>query len=269
MLALFTVAMFVNVGMWLERFVIIVTSLHRDFLPSSWEMYYADVLGLDDVLRHVGLFVTLMFLFVRVLPMISIFEMRTLLPEAKTTSRRKEARTDEPEVATPRGLRADGRVRLGPRRCSRRRGGARDAGYRHSTPSRRFPIHELAEALGFRDRRIPLLVLLGGIFGGLFGYGLQYWTQVINYPLNIGGRPLLAWPSFIPVTFEMTILFAALTAVFGMLALNGLPLPYHPVFNAPRFALRQPGPVLPAASRPATRSSTARRPGSFSRARRP
>jgi hypothetical protein len=114
---------------------------------------------------------------------------------------------------------------------------ARLEGYRRMDAYSPIPIEELHAALGFRHTRLPLIVLLGGIFGGLGGYALQYWSQVIAYPLNIGGRPFNSWPQFIPVTFETTILGAALAAVFGMLALNGLPMPYHPVFNAPRFAL--------------------------------
>ena len=99
-----------------------------------------------------------------------------------------------------------------------------------------FPIHELDEALKISNH-LPFLVLCGGITGCLGGYFLQYWISVIDYPINVGGRPLHSWPSFIPVTFETTVLLAALTAVFGMLALNGLPMPYHPIFNVPRFAL--------------------------------
>lgn len=111
------------------------------------------------------------------------------------------------------------------------------AGYRHMDAYTPFPVDGLAEAIGFRRTGLPPLVLVGGILGGLGGYALQYWVSVLAYPLNIGGRPLHSWPAFVVVTFELTILVAALAAVLGMLALNGLPKPYHPVFNVPRFAL--------------------------------
>jgi hypothetical protein len=109
------------------------------------------------------------------------------------------------------------------------------AGYHKTDAFSPFPIHGLAEALGFRERHVALIVLCAGITGALAGYGLEYWTQVIEFPMNIGGRPYHAWVSFIPPAFETTILFAAFSAVIGMLALNGLPQPYHPVFNVPRF----------------------------------
>jgi Protein of unknown function (DUF3341) len=114
---------------------------------------------------------------------------------------------------------------------------AREAGYTKLDAYSPFPIEELNEALKLPRNRVPLVVLLGGLTGLLGGYGLEYWASVIEYPLNIGGRPLHGWPAFIIPTFEMTILFAALSAVFGMFFLNGLPQPYHPVFNVPRFAL--------------------------------
>src|SRR5215213_495342 len=99
-----------------------------------------------------------------------------------------------------------------------------------------YPIHELFDAMEVQDRRVSLFVLLGGITGCIAGFGLCYWVSVIAYPLNIGGRPFNSWPSFIPVTFEVTILLASLTCVVTLILLNGLPMPYHPVFNVRRFA---------------------------------
>ena len=112
----------------------------------------------------------------------------------------------------------------------------REAGYKKIDAYSPFPVEGLAEAIGFHHDEVPLVVLIGGIIGGLTGYLMQYWISVVSYPVNVGGKPYHSWPAFIIVTFEMTILFAGISAVFGMLALNGLPMPYHPVFNVPRFA---------------------------------
>ena len=113
---------------------------------------------------------------------------------------------------------------------------ARLAGYKHLDAYTPIPVEELDEALGLRRTRLPILVFLGGVFGGVAGFGLEYWTQVFAYPMNIGARPYNSWPQFIPVTFELTVLGSALTAFIGMWALNKLPQPYHPVFNVPEFA---------------------------------
>lgn len=111
-----------------------------------------------------------------------------------------------------------------------------EAGYRRVEGYSPMPVEGLAEAIGFQRTAMPLVILIGGLFGGCAGYLLQYWVSVIAYPMNIGGRPLHSWPAFIPVTFELTILCASLAGVLGMLALNGLPRPHHPLFGVDAFA---------------------------------
>ena len=114
---------------------------------------------------------------------------------------------------------------------------AREAGYRSMDAYTPIPIHGLSESLGKTTTRLPWLTLMGGVIGAFSGYLLQYYVSVIAYPLNVGGRPLHSWPAFVPIIFELTILGAALFSVLGMLALNGLPMPYHPLFNIPEFKL--------------------------------
>ena len=110
-----------------------------------------------------------------------------------------------------------------------------DEGYRQFESYSPYPIHEVFDAMHIRDKRVSRIVLAGGLIGLCTGLALQVWVSAVAYPLNIAGRPYLSWPMFIPVTFELTILFSAFAAVFGMLGLNGLPMPYHPVFNVERF----------------------------------
>jgi hypothetical protein len=110
-------------------------------------------------------------------------------------------------------------------------------GYRRINGYSPYPIEELSDAIGFTKTSLPLIVFIGGLVGGLTGFFMQYWIEVIDYPINVGGKPYNSWPAFIPITFEMTVLFAAFSAVLGMLILNKLPQPYHPVFNLPNFAL--------------------------------
>jgi len=116
-------------------------------------------------------------------------------------------------------------------------GQVRDAGYTNTDAFSPFPIHSIDEALGVKRSILPYLCFAGGILGLFSGIGLQYFVHVIDYPIIVGGRPHLSLPAMIPPAYELTILFTAFTAVFGMLFLNGLPRPYHPVFNVPRFAL--------------------------------
>lgn len=111
----------------------------------------------------------------------------------------------------------------------------KEAGYKKIDAYTPFPVHGLSDAIGFHDVRVPWMIFFGGLIGGLTGYTLQWYTAVIDYPLNVGGKPLNSLPSFIPITYECTILFSAITAVFGMLALNGLPKLYHSIFNTPGF----------------------------------
>jgi hypothetical protein len=112
---------------------------------------------------------------------------------------------------------------------------AYEAGYRRMECYSPLPVDGLAEAIGFHRSRMPLVVLIGGIIGCLGGFALQYYATVVAYPLNIGGRPVFSWPAFVPVVFEMTVLAAALFAVLGMLAMNGLPRPHHPLFAIRSF----------------------------------
>ncbi len=114
---------------------------------------------------------------------------------------------------------------------------ARAAGFRNMDAYTPFPVEGLSEAIGFHRTRLPLIIFVGGLLGCVGGFVLQYWCAKIDYPINVGGRPLNSWPMFVPVTFEVTVLCAALSAVVGLFALNGLPMPYHPVFNVPEFAL--------------------------------
>jgi hypothetical protein len=111
------------------------------------------------------------------------------------------------------------------------------AGYRDMDAYTPYPVEGLAAELGLYRSRVPFIVLVGGIVGCFVGYLMQYYAMAVDYPMNVGGRPYNSWPMFIPITFEVTVLVAAFAALIGMLALNGLPMPYHPVFNVPRFVL--------------------------------
>jgi ActD protein len=112
---------------------------------------------------------------------------------------------------------------------------ARAAGYKRIDAYSPFPVEGLADAIGFRRNELPLIIFIGGLIGCIGGFGMQYYFNAVDYAINVGGRPLNSWPMFIPVTFELTVLCAALSAIVGLFALNRLPMPYHPVFNVPEF----------------------------------
>ncbi len=115
---------------------------------------------------------------------------------------------------------------------------ARQQGYYKMDAYTPFSVEGLAEAIGVERNPVARIVLITGILGALTAYTLQTYSAVFDYPLNVGGRPLHSWPAFIPITFELTVLFAALGGLLGMLWLNGLPSPYHPIFNTPHFEER-------------------------------
>ena len=251
---LFLISIIINIGMWTERFVIVVTSLHRDFLPSSWHLFHGTVWDWATLIGSMGFFLFLFLLFVRALPVIAISELRELLhvsgqksadpatPIASGLTSETSEITGTSEIPgtseiletlTPYGILGEFEA---PEPLIHAAEAAYASGYRQMDAFTPFPVEDLAEALGLRRERVALITLVGGLCGGTLAFTMQWYCNVIDYPINIGGRPDFSWPAFIPVTFELTVLGAALSAAFGMLALNRLPKPWHPVFNSPEFA---------------------------------
>jgi Ni/Fe-hydrogenase subunit HybB-like protein len=248
---LFMVALAVSVGMWLERFIIVVVSLHNDFLPSSWGNFTATFWDWSLYIGTIGLFATLFFVFIRLLPAISAFEVRELLHHVRSHDKAVDrlentpaTTTSEPEFVTLDPSETSGnRRRFGimgefeePESLRKAADAARAKGLRKMDAYTPFPVERLDESLGFRCSQMPLLGAIGAILGGSGAYAMQWYTAAHDYPLNIGGRPLHSWPSFIPLTFELAVLGAAFALVLGMLASNGFPRPHHPVFDARGFA---------------------------------
>ena len=254
--------------MWFERFVIIVTSLHRDFLPSSWGYFTPTIWDVSCLLGSFGLFFTMFCLFVRFLPMVATSEVKTVLPQAdphgqagaERESQGPPGRAADPWRALTRwsllmpfgSLRSLSKALLvnqlptGPyygilaefatpadlyHACER----VRDAGFTRWDAHTPFPVHGLERAMGLRRSPLPWIVLVMGLTGAALGFGLQWWVHASAYPLVISGKPYLAWPAYIPITFEVGVLFAALGAVLGMLGLNRLPMHYHPLFQSKVF----------------------------------
>jgi Ni/Fe-hydrogenase subunit HybB-like protein len=238
---LFVVSILINVGMWFERFVIIVTSLHHDFLPSSWGYFRPTIWDVACLVGGFGLFFTLFCLFVRFAPMVATAEVKTVLPQASPYHREDvtAAAPPPPELppspsgkATSFGLLAEF---VSPaalyRACER----VRDGGYRLWDAHSPFPVHGLDRAMGLRRSLLPWIVLVLALGGAAAGFGLQTWVHSEAYPLVISGKPFFAWPAYIPVTFEAAVLGGAFGAVLGMLALNRLPRHHHPLFDSRHF----------------------------------
>jgi len=231
---MFALSIVINVGMWFERFVIIVTSLHRDFLPSSWGYFRPTFVDILTFAGSFGLFLTLFLLFVRFLPMIAMSEVKAQLTSGAsgTCFSLSPPAAQAEACATPHGVIGEfetPEALLNAVRAARAKGFAKlDA----LTP---FPIHGIDKAMGASRSKLGFFAAAMGFIGCAAALLLQWWTGAKAYPLVIGGKPLFAFEFSIPITFELTVLAASFGAVFGMLALNGLPRLYHPVFNYRRI----------------------------------
>ena len=261
---LFVLSIVINIGMWFERFVIIVTSLHRDFLPSSWGYFTPTIWDVSCLLGSFGLFFTMFCLFVRFLPMVATAEVKTVLPQAdphwqpgperpetRIHARRRRWRRRGSGAGAPapdgasrcrssRGSRRGPTTESSPNSRRRRTSITRASGCvtRASpggTPTARSPSTASSRAMGLRRSPLPWIVLVMGLTGAALGFVLQWWVHASAYPLVISGKPFFAWPAFIPITFEVAVLFGALGAVFGMLGLNRLPMHHHPLFRSKVF----------------------------------
>jgi Ni/Fe-hydrogenase subunit HybB-like protein len=241
--AMLWVAILVNVGMWFERFVIIVTSLSQDYLPSSWRMYYPTWVDLALLIGGFGLFLTPFLLFIRFVPMVALSELKAILPRADP----RHPAGPESEVETQEVRPGQADVPVGPLygAMARFRGPGelvaaverlRAAGYHRIDTYSPFPIHGIDKALGLGRSRVPLFSLAGGIFGLSFAEWIQWFQSTVAYPLITGGKPINSTEAFVPINFETMILYAAFGSVGAMLLLNGLPRLYHPVFRGRSFA---------------------------------
>jgi Ni/Fe-hydrogenase subunit HybB-like protein len=266
---LFAVSIVINIGMWFERFVIIVTSLHRDFLPSAWGYFSPTMWDVMCLVGSFGLFFTMFCLFVRFLPMVATAEVKTVLPQADphhaeaslppkggshATSHQGSGgfrlqAEEKPNAAKmgwsfqmpliPRlpkgpyyGILAEFATPAGVYQACER---VRDAGFTRWDAHSPFPVHGLDKAMGLRRSQLPWIVLVMALTGAMLGFGLQWWVHASAQPVVISGKPFFTWPAFIPITFELAVLFGALGAVLGMLGLNRLPMHHHPLFRSKVF----------------------------------
>ena len=234
-LALFAVAQAINVGMWLERYEIVVEGLERDFVPSIWRDYTPTIWDWGLLLGTLGLFAFLLLVFFRCVPALGIHELKDL---AHALGR---ARYETPTPTAPTTLRSPGGRLQGalaeftrPEPLLEAAHAARRAGFTRLDAWTPWPLEGLDEALGLRASRMPLIVLGGALAGGCLGYLLQFGT-ILDFPWNVAGRPLHSWPAFVPITFETTVLGGALAGVLGFLVASRFPRLHHPDFDLPGF----------------------------------
>ncbi|HET6568165.1 MAG TPA: quinol:electron acceptor oxidoreductase subunit ActD [Rhodothermales bacterium] len=247
LLLVFFLAVLANVGMWFERFIIVITGLHRNHIASMWGVYQQTLGDYLVDFGMIGFFVFLLILFVRLFPSASMFEIKELIHRRFRRGEASESRAAVKPPSRPVGVgHAEPEHYLGSiyglaaefPTAEDLLHAARDvyaAGYRKMDAYTPFPVEGLSEALDLRDHRIPLIVLLGALAGGCGAFIMMSYSAVFDYPLNVGGRPLFSWPAFIPITFEMMVLFGGLAGLAGMLVLNRLPKLYHPIFSVDGF----------------------------------
>jgi Ni/Fe-hydrogenase subunit HybB-like protein len=233
------VAVCVNIGMWFERFVIVITSLSRDFLPGSWGIYVPTWVDYGTLLGSFGLFFFLFLLFVRFLPMMAMAEVKAVMHgEKHDHAESSAAESPAVEVPEPRDAAKVKGLLVEFTDPDELKGAAktvRDAGWRKWDVFSPFPIHGMDGAMGLRRTILPMHAFAGGATGALLALALQWFTNAFDYPFLISGKPLFSLPANIPVAFELTVLFAAFGAFGGMLAMNGLPKFFHPVFMSTKF----------------------------------
>ena len=239
--AMLCVAILVNVGMWFERFVIIVTSLHRDYLPSSWGMFYPTWVDIGQMIGGFGLFLTPFLIFLRFLPMVALSEVKAMLPQADphhpTESDYSQLDNYPGPSEVPIGPLYGVLARFsGPAELLAAVQQLRRSGYDRIDTYSPFPVHGMEKALGLSRSKVPWFTLVGGIFGMCFAHFIQWYQSTVGYPLITGGKPLNSFEAFVPISFETTILYAAFGSVGAMLLLNGLPRLFHPVFRGRTFS---------------------------------
>ena len=246
LVAVFILSICVNIGMWFERFVIVVTSLHRDFLPSNWGYYSPTIVDILTFVGTFGLFLTLFLLFLRFVPLVAIAEVKSVIPQADPNH--PLAGVKEAEPATKAGtVAADGAEAKGKpfgllaefdtaAEIKQAAARVRDAGYRHWDVFTPFPIHGLDDAMGLRESRVGWFTFFGGVTGFASGMLMIWFMNSFDYPLAVGGKPLFSPVFAFPVSYELTILLGAFGSLGGMLLANKLPRWHNPVFNSARFS---------------------------------